>query len=78
MKLSAAIKLRITELCNENNMNINMLAINSGINPSTIRSILKSRCNAPNTQTIYYLCIGFGIELKDFYNSPLFSNLDDD
>ena len=78
MKLSDAIKLRITELCNEQALNINMLAINSGLNPSTIRSILKSRCNTPNSQTIYYLCIGFGIELKDFYNSPLFFNLDDD
>lgn len=78
MKLSDAIKLRISELCKMQNMNINMLAINAGVNPSTIRSILKSRCNTPNTQTIYYLCIGFGIELKDFYNSPLFSNLDDD
>ena len=78
MKLSDAIKLRISELCKMQNMNINMLAINAGVNPSTLRSILKSRCNTPNTQTIYYLCIGFGIELKDFYNSPLFSNLDDD
>lgn len=77
MKLSDAIKLRIIELCNEQNLNVNMLAINAGINPSTIRSILKSRCNTPNTQTIYYLCLGFGIELKDFYNSPLFSDLDD-
>ena len=52
MKLSDAIKLRITELCNQQNINVNMLAINAGINLSTIRSILKSRCNTPNTQTI--------------------------
>ena len=58
-------------------MNINQLAIKSGINPSTIRSIIKSRCNTPTTQTIYYLCIGFGISLKDFYNSKIFDNLDD-
>lgn len=77
MKLSDAIKLRIIELCNSQNMNVNMLAVNSGINPSTIRSILKSRCNSPNSQTLYYLCLGFGIELKDFFDSPLFSDLDD-
>ena len=77
MKLSEAIKLRIINLCNEKNMNINMLANNAGINPSTIRSILKSRCKTPNSQTLYYLCLGFNIELKDFFDSPLFSNLDD-
>lgn len=78
MNLSEAIRLRILELCNINNINVNQLANLSGINPSTIRSILKSRCKAPNCQTIYYICIGLNIELKDFYSSSLFSNLNDD
>ncbi len=77
MELSTAIRKRIINLCEEKDMNINQLAILSGLNPSTIRSIIKSRCNTPTTQTIYYLCIGFGISLKDFYNSELFENLDD-
>ena len=77
MDLSTAIRKRIINLCTEKNMNINQLAIKSGINPSTIRSIIKSRCNTPTTQTIYYLCIGFGISLKEFYNSKIFDNLDD-
>lgn len=77
MDLSTAIRKRIINLYTEKNMNINQLAIKSGINPSTIRSIIKSRCNTPTTQTIYYLCIGFGISLKDFYNSKIFDNLDD-
>ena len=78
MSLSEAIKLRIIELCNINNLNVNSLSNKAGINPSTLRSILKSRCNTPNTQTIYYICLGLGIELKDFYNSNFFKNLDDD
>ena len=77
MDLSTAIRKRIINLCTEKNMNINQLAIKSGINPSTIRSIIKSRCNTPTTQTIYYLCISFGISLTDFYNSKIFDNLDD-
>lgn len=77
MSLSEAIKLRIIELCNINNLNVNSLSNKAGVNPSTIRSILKSRCKTPNTQTIYYICLGLGIELKDFYNSQLFDNLDD-
>ena len=78
MRLSEAIKLRIIELCNINKLNVNSLSNMAGINPSTIRSILKSRCNTPNTQTIYYICLALNIELKDFFNSKLFSNLDDD
>lgn len=78
MCLSEAVRLRIIELCNINNLNVNSLSNKAGLNPSTLRSILKSRCKTPNTQTIYYICLGLGIELKDFYNSKLFKNLDDD
>ena len=77
MELSSAIRKRIINLCEEKNMNINQLAIMSGINPSTIRSIMKSRCKTPTAQTIYYLCMGCGISLKDFYDSELFENLED-
>ena len=69
---------RIDELCKINNMNINQLAIASGINPSTIRSIFKVIKKAPSSDTIYYICIGFGISIKDFYDSKLFEDLDDD
>ncbi len=77
MSLTDAIKLRIIELCKQKNFTINKLAVNSGLNPSTVRNIIKARCKAPNSQTIYYLCIGFGITLQDFFNSNLFNNLDD-
>lgn len=69
---------RIEQLCEINNMNINMLGIRAGINPSTIRSIMKKRCDSPKAETVHYICIGFGISLKDFYDSELFSNIDDD
>ena len=77
MELSTAIRKRIINLCEEKDMNINQLAILSGLNPSTIRSIIKSRCNTPTTQTIYYLCIGFGISLKDFFDDPIFNEVTD-
>ena len=67
MDLTNAIKYRIIGLCNEKKLNINQLAIKAGINPATIRSILKDRCKTPNTSTIYFLCLGFGISLEDFF-----------
>lgn len=78
MTLLEATRQRINELCILNNMNINQLAIASGINPSTIRSIFKVVKKAPSSETIYYICIGFGISIKDFYNSKFFDDLDDD
>lgn len=77
MTLLEATRKRINELCNANNMNINQLAIASGINPSTIRSIFKVIKKAPSSDTIHYICIGFGISMKDFYDSKLFDDLDD-
>lgn len=78
MTLLEATRKRIDELCKLNNMNINQLAIASGINPSTIRSIFKVIKKAPSSDTIYYIwCIGLGISIKDFYDSKLFDDLDD-
>ena len=77
MTLLEATRQRINELCILNNMNINQLAIASGINPSTISSIFKVVKKAPSSETIYYICIGFGITIKDFYDSKLFNELDD-
>jgi len=77
MTLLEATRKRINELCNANNMNINQLAIASGINPSTIRSIFKVIKKAPSSDTIHYICIWFGISIKDFYDSKLFVDLDD-
>ena len=69
---------RIEELCREKGMNINQLGTQAGINPSTIRSIVKKRCESPKAETVYYICIGFGISLKEFYDSELFENVIDD
>ncbi len=77
MTLLQATQKRINQLCKEKNMNINQLAIASGINPSTIRSIFKVISKAPSSETIYFICIGFGISLKEFYDSNLFHELDD-
>jgi transcriptional regulator with XRE-family HTH domain len=80
MTLSEAIQNRILELLESKKMNVNQLAIKAGLNPATIRSILKSRCKTPNMTTLYYICIGFEITLSEFYNSKLFNtdNINDD
>lgn len=80
MKYSDAIAMRIEELLKEKNLNTNSLAIKSGINESTIRSILNKSTKSPIVDTIRFICIGFGIKVNEFYNSDLFdeSNINDD
>jgi len=78
LTFSDAVVTRILDLCHKKNMNINMVATRAGINPSTIRSAIKKRCKSPKADTIYYICIGFDITLKEFYDSELFENIDDD
>ena len=79
MTLSNAIKTRIQNLCKDKNMNLNQLAIASGLNPATIRNIFKSRCITPTLTTIYYICIGFNMSIEEFFSDELFNpeNIDD-
>ena len=77
MTFSDAVRARILELCEKKNMNVNMLSTRAGLNPSTVRSILKKRANSPKTETLYYICIGFGITLKKFFDAPIFDDIED-
>ena len=79
MKLSDAVILRIEELCIKNNMNKYQLFKASGVPQTTLSSIKKKRALSAKVITIYQICEGFNISLKDFYDSPLFAreNLED-
>ena len=74
MKYSDVIAMRIKELLKQKNLNTNSLAIKSGINESTIRSILNK---SPTVDTIRFICIGFGIKVYEFYNSEFVYSLDE-
>jgi len=50
----------------------------SGLNHSTIASFLSGKTGIPKIDTLYYITVGLNISLSDFYNSPLFNNIDDD
>ena len=77
MKLHEAVGKRILEFCNERDITPNKLRTKSGIIQSTVNSIFSGRSQNPKLSTIQYLCDGLGIKLKDFFNSPLFDNIDD-
>ena len=77
MKLHEAVGKRILEYCRERTITPNKLCTMSGVIQSTINSIFSGRSQNPKLATIQFICQGLGIKLKDFFDSPLFDNLDD-
>lgn len=78
MDLQEAIKLRVLDLCKKNNLTINGLAMLSGMSQSTVNSLIDGTSQNPKLLTILRLCLGLNIELKQFFDSPVFYNLDDE
>lgn len=80
MTLSDAMKKRILELCDGvgEGITINKLCTMSGITQSTISTFFNEENRVLKVLTIYQLCGGLGITLKDFFDSKYFLNLDDE
>lgn len=76
MKISEAVTLRIKELCKEHNITINGLANLSGVHPSTVKSIIYGASKNPGIATIKMLCDGLEITVNEFFNSEIFSKLE--
>lgn len=67
MLLIKAVDYRILELCKAYNLSINGLANKAGMPPSTVASLLSEK-----SDTIFKICIGFGMRMDKFYASNLF------
>ncbi|MCI2046215.1 MAG: helix-turn-helix transcriptional regulator [Faecalibacterium sp.] len=80
MRLQKAIQTRILQLCQERKWSVNKLAERSGISPSTLRRTVKPYASINNTTTglILKICQGLEIPFKDFWDSPLFEDLEEE
>lgn len=78
MNLQQAVKFRVLNLCEERNITINKLAMLSGISQSTVSSLIDGSSQNPKLLTILRICLGLDIELKEFFNDKIFSELDDE
>lgn len=76
MNIGEAVKLRILELCNQNNITVNKLATISGITQSTLSNITGGRNNSTTVSTVKKLCDGLDITIEEFFRSELFRNLE--
>ena len=76
LNIGEAVKMRIIELCKMQNITVNKLATISGITQSTLSNITGGRNNSTTISTIKKLCDGLGIGVKDFFDSELFEDLE--
>ena len=78
MKLSQAVSLRLQELLREYGMTQYQLFTKSGVPKSTISNLIHCSYDSVKLRIIHELCQGFGISISEFFQSPLFEevNLD--
>ena len=70
--MEEAVALRIEQLCIERKMTKYALSERSGVPQTTLSSIKKKRSTSVKLKTLYAICEGFNIGLKEFFASPLF------
>ena len=76
MNTKEAVAKRIIELCLKKNIAINALGNISGVSPSTIYSMLNTKSKNPGVVSLKKLCDGLEITLREFFNSNLFDDLE--
>lgn len=76
MTIGEAVKLRIIELADKNNITLNKLATVSGLTQSTINNITGGRNNSATISTIKKICDGLEMDVREFFNSTLFDDLE--
>lgn len=70
MRLVDAVYQRIIDLANEGNKSLYKISKDGCIPYSTIATMKRSR--TVKLSTLYGVCEGLDMELKDFFDSPLF------
>ena len=74
MTTKEAVAQRIIDLCAERNIAVNALANISGVAPSTIYSMLNTKSRNPGVVSIKKICDGLEISVREFFDSPLFDD----
>ena len=76
MNAKEAVAQRIQILCAQRELAINALANVCGVPPSTIYSMLNEKSGNPGIVTIQKICDGLEISVREFFDDPLFEDLE--
>ena len=76
MNSRTAVRARILDLCAQRQITVNRLATLSGVTQSTLNNIISGRNNSATVSTIKKLCDGLDISLREFFDVPIFDDLE--
>lgn len=76
MELSQAIRIRITNLIEERNLNISKLSTMAGISRATLSKFLSGQRKYLRIDIIEYICEGLNMKLKEFFDDEIFDNIE--
>ena len=76
MTLTDAIARRMLQLCQERHITLNKLSTICGITQSTLNNIINSGSNNPTVSTIKKVCDGLDMSLSEFFDHPVFADLE--
>ncbi len=75
MDISDAIRLRIKNLAQENNLTVSRLCFLAGISRSTLSKFLSGQRKMIRIEMIEFICEALHITLKEFFNDKIFDQV---
>lgn len=76
MTISEAVVQRLYALCAARNITINKISNISGVTQSTVNDIARGATRNAGIATIKKLCDGLEISVREFFDSDLFDDLE--
>ena len=76
MDLSQAVRIRITKLIKERNLNVSKLSTMAGISRATLSKFLSGQRKYLRIDIIEYICEGLNMKLKEFFDDKIFDNIE--
>ena len=76
MNISDAIRFRIDDLLEDYDLTAYRLSYLAGISPSVISDCQRGKVKEPTISTIIHICEGLDMQLKDFFDSEYFVDVE--
>ncbi len=76
MRICEATNLRINELRKQRRLTEYALIYQTGMPPSTVKSILHGKSPNPGIVNIKKIAEGLGVTMREFYDSDIFDELE--
>lgn len=76
MRTREALRMRILELCIQEDLSLNAFCNRCGVRQSTVNNLIRRRNQSIQVETLYRICKGSGISLHEFFDSDLFRNIE--